>query len=787
MMNTDITSKSAHKLLQQLENDPQLQSIEDTTILSDEQYPIAFDSSIVNLREMIPLISAVTILRWQDGKDGKQLTQDQLQRMRVQRQKTIRNLCLNPTVDNPWDQIKFKFWKDRITNICLGASQSALQTFEDSTNLKYLFSASEKSQTAVHRADHRNVQGLILFNPIILDSPWEQSANQDQDIIKLLEEKVPLIMARATSTTPSGSAHELQLQQTAQQTVESMKSSLKLLLARIQKFTSHTFHVFLKDLIPGARNGRSLLFTRIVEHRNQYLAAARASLNTKSYSAMDTLKFIEASYVQTNENSVHIAWTVILLHTRELQQPLYQWQASFDPLTRKYEQSKGGGLSNPERRKLKILMAKQITDDEKVILTGLDPTFTIENIDKGIFILRVFQKKLAENASRFQSKKYTPDSRILTYLRIRAQEFKVALPLFMAKRKSDKGKDQSALKRQRGDMQHNRHRSHQAYVMQPSSTSSPSVVPVSGHNSSSVSALGKGRHKGKGKPFPKGNRIGTQFLNPMAPSGPSTPKGKGSQNNLVKGKGIFSPKGKGEKGKGSRSYDNNSSFTRLQCKFCHLHGHVEQNCRKKQALQNSSAYQQARKQFTPRQQLVVDMLEDNLFAPNVCSWCLHCSCTEDTCYPPEEPDFYTEVTHLFQTTLLPYVQNAKLGLAVDNAAPLMPQHLAFDGADWGHYHTQVQNFDNHHYDQFDPSTDSTWEDLAEYHSGDTDHDHYMASSVSVEETSDEVDESYSDVQNTESLHMDTELQDSTLSSENFGSIEEDYDLLNADENLENIQ
>ena len=786
-MNTDITSKSAHKLLQQLENDPQLQSIEDTTILSDEQYPIAFDSSIVNLKEMIPLISAVTILRWQDGKDGKQLTQDQLQRMRVQRQKTIRNLCLNPTMDNPWDQIKFKFWKDRITNICLGASQSALQAFEDSTNLKYLFSASEKSQTAVHRADQRNVQGLILFNPIVLDSPWEQSAKQDQDIIKLLEEKVPLIMARATSTTPSGSAHELQLQQTAQQTVESMKSSLKLLLARIQKFTSHTFHVFLRDLIPGARNGRSLLFTRIVEHRNQYLAAVRANLNAKSYSAMDTLKFIEASYVQTNENSVHIAWTVILLHTRELQQPLYQWQASFDPLTRKYEQSKGGDLSNPERRKLKILMAKQITDDEKIILTGLDPTFTIENIDKGIFILRVFQKKIAENASRFQSKKYTPDSRILTYLRVRAQEFKVALPLFMAKRKPDKGKDQSALKRQRGDIQHNRHRGHQAYVLQPSSTPSSSVVPVSGHNSSSGNPHGKGRHKGKGKTFPKGNRIGTQFRNPMTPSGPSTPKGKGSQNSLVKGKGVFSTKGKGEKGKGSRSHDNSPNFTRLYCKFCHLHNHIEQNCRKKHALQNSSAYQQTRKQFTPRQQLVVDLLEDNLFAPNVCSWCLHCSCTEDTCYPPEEPDFYTEVTHLFQTTLLPYVQNAKLGLAVDNAAPLMPQHLAFDGADWGHYHTQVQNFDNHHYDQFDPSTDSTWEDLAEYHSGDTDHDHYMASSVSVEETSDEVDESYSDVQNTESLHMDTELQDSTLSSENFGSIEEDYDLLNAEENLENIQ
>ena len=63
MMNTDITSKSAQRLLQQLESDPQLQSIEDTTILNDEQYPVAFESSIVNLREMIPLTSAVTILR----------------------------------------------------------------------------------------------------------------------------------------------------------------------------------------------------------------------------------------------------------------------------------------------------------------------------------------------------------------------------------------------------------------------------------------------------------------------------------------------------------------------------------------------------------------------------------------------------------------------------------------------------------------------------------------------------------------------------------------------------
>jgi hypothetical protein len=41
MLNSDITSKTAYKLLQQLECDPQLQSIDDTTILNDEQYPVA--------------------------------------------------------------------------------------------------------------------------------------------------------------------------------------------------------------------------------------------------------------------------------------------------------------------------------------------------------------------------------------------------------------------------------------------------------------------------------------------------------------------------------------------------------------------------------------------------------------------------------------------------------------------------------------------------------------------------------------------------------------------------
>jgi hypothetical protein len=109
MMNMDITSKYAYKLLQQLESDPQLQSVEDTSILNDEQYPTSFESAITNLKDIIPLISAVTILRWNESKDSKNLTQDQLQRMWTQRQKTVRNLILNPTVDNPWIKLSSIF------------------------------------------------------------------------------------------------------------------------------------------------------------------------------------------------------------------------------------------------------------------------------------------------------------------------------------------------------------------------------------------------------------------------------------------------------------------------------------------------------------------------------------------------------------------------------------------------------------------------------------------------------------------------------------------------------
>ena len=112
--------------------------------------------------------------------------------------------------------------------------------------MKFLFSASDKSNTVAHRADQRNVQGLILFHPILLQSPWEMSATLDADITKLIHEKATLIMARALTqfTNMNPTAHELQLQQTALQSVGTMTSSLKLLLPEFRSLLVIPFMYF---------------------------------------------------------------------------------------------------------------------------------------------------------------------------------------------------------------------------------------------------------------------------------------------------------------------------------------------------------------------------------------------------------------------------------------------------------------------------------------------------------------------------------------------------------------
>jgi hypothetical protein len=72
-----MDSKQAQRLLKSLESDPRLQALDDTTILSDEQYPISFDAAILRHKDPISVTSTVTILGWnRDIRDQHLSTQD---------------------------------------------------------------------------------------------------------------------------------------------------------------------------------------------------------------------------------------------------------------------------------------------------------------------------------------------------------------------------------------------------------------------------------------------------------------------------------------------------------------------------------------------------------------------------------------------------------------------------------------------------------------------------------------------------------------------------------------
>jgi hypothetical protein len=101
------------------------------------------------------------------------------------------------------------------------------------------------------------------------------------------------------------------------------------------------------------------------------------------------------------------------LHTREIGQAIYQWQALFDPLIRKFEQARSKKMRKMHMVSVKQLWAKQVTDNEKIVLSGINAKYSIDNVDKGNFVRKEIQDDLALNTARFKG--YTPDARIKKY------------------------------------------------------------------------------------------------------------------------------------------------------------------------------------------------------------------------------------------------------------------------------------------------------------------------------------------------------------------------------------
>jgi hypothetical protein len=185
-------------------------------------------------------------------------------------------------------------------------------------SLKYLFQPGTKDETKNEQHNTKsNVQGLLLYHPVLLNSPWEAPEDLDEKIAKLLLTTEPILMARAEKEDDKDNRDKDNA---------GKQIAVLYVLERIYKITSHSFHVLLRELIPHGRQDNSSLFTHIKGAWTDHIVALRDHHNKKrdedlpelkddelkTHSAKHTLKFIEDLYVEKDDDTSHYTWGEIL-------------------------------------------------------------------------------------------------------------------------------------------------------------------------------------------------------------------------------------------------------------------------------------------------------------------------------------------------------------------------------------------------------------------------------------------------------------------------------------------
>ncbi len=247
-------------------------------------------------------------------------------------------------------------------------------------------------------------------------------------------------------------------------------------------------------------------------------------------------------------------------------------------------QCQGTALKKAQVSRLKQLIAKQITDADKLTITTINTSLTADLIDAGTYDLDDMKTLLATHIARFDAA-YNPQAnlRIMQYLRTRAKDFKVEFPSFAKPRSKDKGKGRSSSpanhKRTFGGTQRSWNTLEQYLHVANPCTNQHCIDMNTAHTHSLDSCRSKfirlgSSGKGKGGHKCKGN----------GKSGKGRDKGS---KGMLKGKrprkgfkgGLTFPKGSAilqlsTQTKGSSSVSSTST-TDITCYFCHQKGHYK--------------------------------------------------------------------------------------------------------------------------------------------------------------------------------------------------------------------
>jgi hypothetical protein len=229
----ELNSKQMRQLLQSKSTDLQLKQSKDTILLAEDQYPVILDAIFTRLTTPTSLQNTIAL------------------RCRVKS-----NYCRQSELyaghvpvdansgQNPWDNYTFRQWKHFVANLCLSAVQEALKTGDNINTIQHLFAPDRSFQAlGAHHNSKNNVQGMLLYHPLLLQSPWQAPDDLDQQIDDLLQANEPALVARSMSTSGTMSYDK----NNAIKQLEVITTSIKQTLLRIYRLSSHSFHVLIRE------------------------------------------------------------------------------------------------------------------------------------------------------------------------------------------------------------------------------------------------------------------------------------------------------------------------------------------------------------------------------------------------------------------------------------------------------------------------------------------------------------------------------------------------------------
>ena len=195
-----IDGKQLTDLVTRVSTDQKLQLTEDTSLLSEERYPLELSPLFESLTRPTSLQDAVNLLQWDRSKAGGYLDKGSYEQAKMQQNSLRKALQLTPDTDSPWEKVQYQDWKDKITVIVLSAVQKvAIAGVKSDNPLHWIYSPKLVDPTKTVRKQDDNIEGLQYLHPLLLDSPWEEPAKLDGLLLRLCSERDPITYGQASS------------------------------------------------------------------------------------------------------------------------------------------------------------------------------------------------------------------------------------------------------------------------------------------------------------------------------------------------------------------------------------------------------------------------------------------------------------------------------------------------------------------------------------------------------------------------------------------------------------